>query len=245
MTESIVYQSPEGAQQLVLLFHGFGATPDDLAPVARHVAASFPQAFIVSGAAPDPSDVGGPDGRQWFGAKGLTDENRPARVAAAMPAFEAAVKHWQHESGLGVEATALVGFSQGAIMALESTQRPDAAPLAGRVIAIAGRFAELPLHPAPHTTFHVFHGKHDPVIPYRHAVEAAERLVAIGADVTADVIPFVQHEITNDILELIIERLQGHIPRRVWDEALRAGARMGVTAPGVDGDDPDEPPTRH
>jgi phospholipase/carboxylesterase len=120
-----------------------------------------------------------------------------------------------------------VGFSQGAIMALESTQHPDAPALAGRVIAIAGRFATLPTWPAPDTTFHLFHGKHDPVVPYRHAIEGAERLVAIGADVTADVLPFVQHEIDEKILAGILERLQTHVPKRIWDEAMRAGARLG------------------
>jgi phospholipase/carboxylesterase len=230
MTESVVFQRPgSDAQQLVLLFHGFGATPDDLAPLARHLAAQFPQAFIVGVAAPDPSHPGEPDGRQWFSPHGITEESRPALIAAAMPAFESAVRHWQAESGLGVPATALVGFSQGAIMALASTQRPDAPPLAGRVVAIAGRFATLPVYPAPETTFHLFHGKHDPVVPYRHTVEGAERLVAIGADVTADVLPFVQHEIDEGILEGIIERLTTHVPKRIWDEAMRAGARLPDT----------------
>jgi phospholipase/carboxylesterase len=143
-----------------------------------------------------------------------------------MPAFEDVVRHWQRESGLGVAATALVGFSQGAIMALEATQRADAPALAGRVVAIAGRFAVPPAYPAPETTFHLFHGKHDPVIPYRFAIEGAERLIALGADVTADVLPFVKHEIEAEILALIVERLQGHVPKRLWDEALRAGARL-------------------
>ena len=43
------------------------------------------------------------------------------------------------ETGVGPAKTTLLGFSQGAIMALESTQQP--VPLAGRVVAIAGRFS--------------------------------------------------------------------------------------------------------
>ncbi len=245
MTDAVVHHRPAEGQpalQLMLLFHGFGATPADLATLAGFLASAFPQALIVGIAAPTHSHPGEPDGRQWFSPHGLTDDDperlRPARVAEAMPAFEAAVRHWQRETGLGVDATALVGFSQGAIMALESTQRtgPDGAPLpalGGRTIALAGRFATLPLHPAIDTTFHLFHGKHDPVMPYRHAVQAAERLVAIGADVTADVLPFVQHEITAEMMELLVERLQGHVPRRLWQEAMRAA-----------GEDDGEPP-RH
>jgi phospholipase/carboxylesterase len=46
--------------------------------------------------------------------------------------------------------------------------------------------------------------------------------VAIGADVTADVIPQVGHQIDAEIAELLIERLRGHLPRRTWEAAMRA-----------------------
>jgi phospholipase/carboxylesterase len=137
-----------------------------------------------------------------------------------MPAFVAAVHHWQTEAGSGVPATALIGFSQGAIMALESTRH--GASLAGRVASIAGRFALLPERARPETTMHLFHGKTDAVIAYTHTIAAAERLVELGGDVTADVLPFVGHEINRTVEDLLIERLRGYIPRRLWEEALRA-----------------------
>jgi hypothetical protein len=37
-----------------------------------------------------------------------------------MPTFIETVRYWQKQSGLGPQATALIGFSQGAIMSLES-----------------------------------------------------------------------------------------------------------------------------
>jgi len=37
----------------------------------------------------------------------------------------------------------------------------------------------------------------------------------------ADVLPFVGHEVNADIVDVMLERLQGHIPKRFWDEALR------------------------
>lgn len=46
---------------------------------------------------------------------------RIARVEAAMPGSMAAVRHWQGMANVGVEGLTLVGFSQGAIMALEAT----------------------------------------------------------------------------------------------------------------------------
>jgi phospholipase/carboxylesterase len=78
------------------------------------------------------------------------------------------------------------------------------------------------------------------VSPYRFTVEGAERLIAMGADVTADVLPFVKHEIDADILALVVERLQGHVPKRLWDEAMRAGARLAPASSDRDGE-----PTQH
>jgi len=215
---SIVVQRAAGRpQQLVLLFHGVGATPDSLLPLGQGLAGAFAHATVVSVAAPLPSDIS--SGRQWFSVQGVTEANRAERVAAIMPAFLAEVRAWQQAEDVTATATALVGFSQGAIMALEAT-RASPTP-AGRVVAIAGRFASLPAHAALHTTLHLIHGKSDPVIPYRHTIEAAEHLIGLGGDVTADVLPFVGHEVNADIVDVMLERLQSHIPKRLWDEALR------------------------
>ena len=219
MSESIIVARPEGqARQLMLLFHGVGSTALDLVPLGRALAAEFPDAFIVSVAAPAPSGAGG--GREWFPVLGISEENRPERIEAAMPAFLATVSHWQKEAGVGTDAVALIGFSQGGIMALESTR--DQPAVAGRVVSIAGRFATLPTEPNAGTTLHMFHGKLDPVIPYGFTVEAAQHLVRLGADVTADVIPHVGHQINDDIADLLIERLRGHLPKRTWEAAMQA-----------------------
>ena len=224
MSDSLIVARPEGqAQQLMLLFHGVGADAPDLAPLGRVLAAEFPQAFIVSVAAPWPAEGGG--GRQWFPVQGIDEDNRLARIEAAMPAFVETVARWQKEAGVGLDAVALIGFSQGGIMALESTR--DRPAIAGRVISIAGRFARLPETANADTTFHMFHGKADPVIPYGFTVEAAQHLVAIGADVTADVIPHVGHQIDASIAELLIERLRGHLPKRTWEAAMRAARASG------------------
>ena len=222
--ESLVIQSPdELPAQLLLLFHGVGTDARDLVPLGEHLAAEFPQAMIVSVIGSDPADLG--NGRQWFSIRDVTEDNRPARVAAALPAFVGAVRHWQELSGVGPAGTALIGFSQGAIMALEATHATDdgQGPLAGRVIAIAGRFARLPERASPLLTIHFLHGKADPVIPYRHTVAAAEHLLDLGGDLTADVLPFVGHEITPEVLDLLVTRLKTYVPKRIWDEAMRAG----------------------
>lgn len=206
MPEVVEVARPQGqAQQLFLLFHGVGADAASLVPLGRRLAKSFPQAAVLSVRAPFPFDAGA-QGRQWFSVRGVTDENRPARVAPAMPRFVAAVSELQQAQGVAPPATTLVGFSQGAIMALESARLGHA--LAGRIVSLAGRFAAAPEHrPAP-ATVHLLHGEDDPVIPAGQALLAAQQLSALGADVTVDVLPATGHGISDRMEEVLIERLE-------------------------------------
>jgi phospholipase/carboxylesterase len=225
MTDIVVQQPAGTPQQLFMLHHGVGATPEGLVPFGRRLAQEFPHALVVCLEGPQASDLG--QGYQWFSVVGITEENRPERVAAAMPAFVKAVQDWQARAGVSPEATALVGFSQGAIMALESTQQDVF--LAGRVLALSGRFAQLPKAPHAHTTLHFVHGKADKVMHYGYTVTAAEHLVSLGSDVTADVIPFVGHEVNQDVVDTAVERLLGHLPKRHW-EAVQQAAEQDDSA---------------
>lgn len=223
MSASVVIQQPEGAPgQLILLFHGIGGVPENLMALGRRLAEKFPVALIVSVSAPDRFEYGA--GYQWFSIAGVTEENRPTRVTAAMPAFRAEVMRWQAHGGVTAAATALIGFSQGAIMCLESTQQGE--PLAGRVISLSGRYATPPQAAPKDVTLHFIHGKTDAVIHYGHTVRSAERLVQLGADVTADVIPFHGHDLDEEIIELVVDRLTGYVPKRLWDDALSSEASL-------------------
>ena len=221
MSDSIIIGQPaQAAQQLIVLHHGVGASATDLVPLGQHLTAQFPGAFIVSVHAPYASGAGA----QWFSVQDISEENRPARVAEAMPAFIHNLRYWQQYSAVAASATAIVGFSQGAIMALEAAQAQ--AGLAARIVALSGRYAQLPTHAPDKTTLHFIHGKSDPVIHYGHCVSAAERLVGLGGDITADVIPFLGHEINAEVMALVVERLTGHIPKHRWEEAQQAAARQ-------------------
>lgn len=223
--QSVVVQRAQGQpRQLFLLFHGYGANADDLVPLGERLATAFPTATVVSVGAPQPTDY--PGGLQWFSLDGVTESNRLERVAGAMPAFLAEIRAWQRDAGVTEPGTALVGFSQGAIMALESSVGAGAP--AGRVIAIAGRFARLPRNAPTRTTIHLLHGKEDAVIPYRHTIDAAHTLLDLGGDVTADVLPFVGHGITDELVDLAVQRLKTHVPKRLWDEAMAADKPPGM-----------------
>jgi phospholipase/carboxylesterase len=212
--QALILQQPCQAVQLILLFHGVGSNAQSLTGLGQTYARAFPQATVVAVDAPHASELA-PGGRQWFSVTGVTEENRPQRVDAALPAFEFAVRYWQDRAGVGAAGTALVGFSQGAIMALASALQPE--PVAARVVALSGRFARLPEAPLHEgSTIHLLHGKADTVMPYSHAIEGAMRLKSLGVDFTADVLPFIGHELHPDLVELAVDKLQHHVPARLW-----------------------------
>ena len=212
-------------EQLMILLHGWGASAADMAPLALALRAAFPQAALL---APQGfEDAGGPGRRQWFalggsdGADGpVTEANRPARVAAVLPRLASWVHAAQAATGVGTAATALVGFSQGAILGLELVQQHDG--IAGRVLAFSGRYASLPTHAPEHSTLHLFHGSADTVIPAAQATLAIERLAQLGADATIDIAQGVGHTLPAVLVDCALHRLRNHIPQRTWAAALGA-----------------------
>jgi phospholipase/carboxylesterase len=205
----LIIQQPDRTrapdQGLILLFHGVGSSAADLRPLGASLAAQHPQDWVVSVQSPEPSDLGA--GWQWFSVRGVTEDNRAYRVATAMPGFVDAVSRWQAQSGVGPGNTTLVGFSQGAIMALEATQID--VRLARRVAAMAGRFAATPQR-APHdSVVHLLHGQADGVVPAQGSIQAHAQLTGLGAQVTLDLFPGLGHGIDARMLAKLHERLAG------------------------------------
>ncbi len=189
--------------ELMLMFHGVGAHPEDLVPLGRALAAQRPHAHVVSVGSPEPSDMG--VGWQWFPIRGITEATRQARVDAAMPAFLQTISQWQQDTGISPEQTTLIGFSQGAIMALEATQQ--AVSPAARVIAIAGRFAQAPRQAPLGMQVNLMHGDEDGVMPVALAESAFAQLQALGAKVTLDRFPGLGHGIDGRVVERMHQRL--------------------------------------
>lgn len=206
-------------EQLILLLHGVGADGRAMAPLAQALRSEFPQAAVLAPDAPHRFDGGGL-GRQWFSVMGVTEDNRVERVAGVLPGLVDWIRATQARLGVGPVATAIGGFSQGAILALETAVAHDG--LAGRVLAFGGRFARLPAAAPQHTTVHLFHGGADPVIASAHARHAIETLGALQGDATMDIAEGVGHELHPVLLQRALFRLRNHIPARTWAAALGA-----------------------
>jgi phospholipase/carboxylesterase len=216
---SLIIQEPtDPAAQLILLCHAAGTDAASLSPLGERLCEAFPLATIVSLQADAPGTTA--QGFEWFASAALTDGNRSERVAQAVVALHIAVRDWQERSGVPAMATALIGLSQGAEMVLEASKLQPM--LASRVVAIGGRFTTLPDVPPAVTTIHFLHGKLDAMVPYHHSVIAAHHLRDMGCDITAEVVPFVGHELHPDLIELAITKLSTHIAHHLWTAAQEA-----------------------
>lgn len=205
-SQNVIVQQPQGvANKLILLFHGVGDNPASMGEVGKFFAEAFPQALVVSVGSPDVCDFG--RGFQWFSVQGVTEKNRQSRIDDAMPLFVSSVRQWQVSSGVAAEDTVIIGFSQGTIMALESTKVEQG--LAGQIIAYSGRFANLPEVPiAAGTVVHLIHGEQDPVINPFQSKSAFERLQALGCASTLDLLAHMAHGLDEKMIGLALGYLR-------------------------------------
>jgi phospholipase/carboxylesterase len=216
-TQSILIQQPSQASTLVLLLHGVGASASSMQPLGEKIARHCPDAYIVSVSAPIPSGFG--SGYQWLSVAGVNEANRMERIAAALPAFISSLQHWQRSTALGPEKTVLIGFSQGAIMALEAAITYE--KLAGRVVALSGRFAQLPSTAHAQTEFNFIHGDQDPVISAEHSVRAAQHLANIKVSSSLHLIHGLQHGIDGQVASLVETIVFAHAKRGLVGELLK------------------------
>jgi phospholipase/carboxylesterase len=104
-------------RSLVVFLHGYGADGNDLIGIGREWARDLPHTAFVSPHAAQPC-AGGPIGRQWFPLT-MRDPHDFARgAAAAGPAIHDFLDTELQRHSLNDSALALVGFSQGTMMAL-------------------------------------------------------------------------------------------------------------------------------
>lgn len=187
--------------------------PDTLAPLAAALQAQYPNALTLN-LHPPLRDA---EGRcRWW----LDDEPSVAGLDVALPHLIERLRLEAAKLDLPWQRVALAGVGDGALLALEAVQAEP--QLAGRVLSIAGGYLSRPEHAPQEVCIHLLHGLADQRFPYRHVVNAAQALVDLGADVTADLLPHLDHGLHPALIDKAMEQLRTFIPARLWREAVLA-----------------------
>jgi phospholipase/carboxylesterase len=168
------------ADSLVVLLHGYGADGRDLIDLGEAWRDVLPSTAFFSPHAPEPCGMA-PVGRQWFPLTFADPHERWRGVVGARPVLEAALDAELARLGLPPERLALVGFSQGTMMALHTGLRRLAGPAAilgysGELVGPERLAAEATAAPP----ILLVHGDQDDVIPVRALFAACEALAAAG-----------------------------------------------------------------
>ncbi|MCE2510370.1 MAG: dienelactone hydrolase family protein [Alphaproteobacteria bacterium] len=179
--------SGDAAKKLVVLLHGYGADMHDLIGLAPHWADSLPDAEFLSPNAPE-SCAEHPIGRQWFPVGNLDLGDMHAGVLSAAPILNRFLDDELAKRGLTERDLALVGFSQGTMMALHVGLRRSRAPAgiigySGVVVGAEQLAQEIQVHPP----VLLVHGEADPLIPVVALTMTQNVLTAAGIAVKSHV----------------------------------------------------------
>ena len=191
------------ARQAVVFLHGYGADGNDLIGLAPLFAESLPDAAFFSPHAPEPFELA-PVGRQWFTLQGYDpdmlrrDPDRLADVFATM--YEGAQKSAgplnayldQIVVDLELEphALAIIGFSQGTMMAMHVGLRrlPQIGAIVGYSGALVGD-AHLKEERRASPPILLVHGSADEVVPVTALAHMQRALDEQGIPYTAHIVP--------------------------------------------------------
>jgi phospholipase/carboxylesterase len=171
-------RQPGPPRQLVVLLHGVGADGNDLIELAPALARRLPHAAFIAPDGPEPCDMA-PFGRQWFSLR----ERRPAAllagVQASLPVLNAFLDAELEGAGLDPRQLALVGFSQGTMLALYAALRrsPAIAAVLGYSGALLGA-ERLPAEVTSRPPVFLVHGDDDEIVPVQALHAAVQGLQA-------------------------------------------------------------------
>jgi phospholipase/carboxylesterase len=185
-------------KQLVVLLHGLGADGNDLIGLAPYFAELLPDAEFVSPNAPFPCDMA-PYGYQWFSLQSRDPATMLAGISASAPILDAFLDEALASRGLDESKLALIGFSQGTMMALHVGLR-RAKPLAGSIgfsgILVGADVLAEEIRSRPPAL--LVHGDHDQVVPVEALGMAVETLESAGVPVESLLRPGLGHGIDEE-----------------------------------------------
>lgn len=192
---SLKPRSGDAPKNIVLLLHGFGSSGTDMISLAPAWQDALPDALFLAPHAPQRCSMMGA-GYQWWGLSGFAPSALAAGAALAAPAIDAFIDRKLAQYGLTEAELALVGFSQGTMMALHvGLRRPR--PVAA-VVGYSGMLAgTLGLGPDafPKPPVLLVHGTADPVVPIAALHMSESELKRLGVEVTTHIAHGVAHTV--------------------------------------------------
>lgn len=190
-------------QRLLVFLHGAGSSPEAFVPLALAWQFKFPSAaaIVMQGLLPGATGVG----FDWFApSTDRTERLGLARDAAREVAQR--VRQAQHAMGISAQKTCIVGFSQGASLALELALLDE--PCASIVVPHAGQLlGSLGAEQTVVPDIHLLHGEFDSLVLAQHSLRAYRALRSANASVSVDIVSDGVHSIGQDMVNVGTTRM--------------------------------------
>lgn len=199
------------ATSLVIFLHGYGADGADLLGLADPLSEHLPDTAFVAPNAPE-SCTGNPFGFQWFPIPwidGSTEADAEAGLIEAAEDLNAFLDTQAVAYGLTPDRIAVIGFSQGSMMAFQVLPR-RAAPIAG-LVAFSGRLLDpdrLAAEAVSKLPVLLIHGDIDEVVPFDDMSRAGQALTKAGFETFGHVMKDTGHGIAPDGLGVALAFLK-------------------------------------
>jgi phospholipase/carboxylesterase len=202
-------RSGKPPRQIVVLLHGYGADGEDLIDLGRLWGEAMPDALFVSPNAPNRC-AGNPFGYEWFPLQVDRIAGRIEGAREAAPVIRAFLDDLWAQTGLSAADTFLVGFSQGAMMALHVGTASES-PFKG-IVAFSG--ALVPAadfgaaeHARPPVV--LIHGDVDQVVDPQLSRDAETALKSAGFEASLHLLAGLGHGISPEGLALATDFMRG------------------------------------
>lgn len=188
-------------KSLVILLHGYGSNGEDLIGLVPHWRHAFPDTLFIAPNAPQICP-GAPGGYQWWPITNMDPQARIAGARATAPIIDAFIDAQLARYGLSDDKLALVGFSQGTMMALQVGLRRQG-PVAG-ILGYSGMLVDetglSEMSSKPPVL--LVHGDADPTVPVAALHHSGATLQALGYQIGGHVSPGLGHSIDLDGLQM-------------------------------------------
>ena len=194
------YSDAKNPKYLVVLLHGYGANGENLIDLSYEFKKILPDAHFISPNAIEPWEGGFPHAYQWFSLSAGMERRSLDVMAESVKNANKTLQHFINSQlerfKISAENLFLVGFSQGAMMALYQGFIQNKKP-AG-VISFSGKLI-LPEMVNEKTLSKpeicLIHGESDSVLPFSNLAEAELMLKENNISFEAHPIPNLYHSI--------------------------------------------------
>ncbi len=172
-------KSSEETKYIVFFLHGWGSNGDDLIEIGKHWSSYFPSVTFLSPNGPEECDMN-PSGRQWFSIDHQNPKNMNIGLEKAYLDLENYISNKIKDYNILPSNFAVVGFSQGTMLALHLSIRLKCLG----IIGYSGAYIEnkLPVTIIKNDIL-LLHGKKDEVVPISRMYEAYNFLKPLSCSI--------------------------------------------------------------